>query len=339
VSAFLAELGTKLADRWLQALVLPGLLWTAVLAAGLDLGQRYPFDLARLSTGLDQLAARPAAHAPGTVILAAAGILLAGAAVGLAADVGGGLMQRLWVLPGDLPPASWLLSWRRHRWDKGTEALKAAIRDAARLPASRAPHGFGKQSTEAARAVARVRARQRHSNRLGPARPVCPTRIGDRFERAGARIGAVNCLPDLATVWPRLWSVLPDTLRTDITTARTAYSAAARLPAWGLLYTAIAALWWPAAPIGILVMAAAALQARTAASILADLIETATDLHLPDLATHLGIPIDTTPVDIGRAVTARLRATTAPPNTTGPAIPTPHIPATLTALHSPDTHK
>jgi len=124
VSAFLAELGTKLADRWLQALLLPGLLWAGVLATALDLGQRHPFDLARLSSGLNQLATRPAARAPGTVILAAAGIFLASAGVGLTAGAGGALIQRLWTPSGDLPPASWLQSQRQRRWDEAAEALR-----------------------------------------------------------------------------------------------------------------------------------------------------------------------------------------------------------------------
>ena len=308
MSAFLAELGTKLADRWLQALVLPGLLWVGVLAAALDLGQGHTFDLARLSTGLDQLAARPAMHAPGTVIVAAAAILLASAGIGLTAGAGGTLIQRLWALPADLPPASWLLSRRQHRWDQFAEALKAVIRDAAQLPTGPGPHGLRAQSPEVLRAQTQVRSRQRRLDRLGPARPLRPTRIGDRFAHTGARIAAISGLTDLTTAWPRLWSVLPETLRTDITAARTAYTTTARLTAWGLLYIALTALWWPAALIGITVLTTAVIQARAAASVLADLIETATDLHAPTLAEHLGLPADTTPMDTGHAITERLNA-------------------------------
>jgi hypothetical protein len=59
--------------------------------------------------------------------------------------------------------------------------------------------------------------------------------------------------------------------------------------------------------------------------VLADLIETATDLHTADLAEKLGIPTDTEPAATGRAITARLSTTTrARPNTADPAIPAPH---------------
>lgn len=308
MSAFLAELGTKIADRWLQALLLPGLLWTAVLATALELRQGHPFDSARLSTGLDRLAGRPAAHTPGTVILAAAGILLASAAIGLTAGACGTLIQWLWVLPGNLPPASWLLSRRRRRWGKASAALKAAIGDAARPPAGPGPHDPRTQSAEVLRAQARVRSRRRRLDRRGPARPVRPTRIGDRFARTGTRIAAINGLTDLGTAWPRLWSVLPESLRTDITAARTAYTATAQLTAWGLLYIGLAALWWPAAFIGVTVLIVAVVQARAATGLLTGLIETAADLHTPTLAGHLGLPTDAAPADTGHAIMKRLAA-------------------------------
>jgi len=57
------------------------------------------------------------------------------------------------------------------------------------------------------------------------------------------------------------------------------YTASGRLVGWGILYLALSAIWWPAAPIGITVLAAAALQAPASADVLADLIETACDLH------------------------------------------------------------
>src|SRR5438105_2519298 len=59
MGAFLAGIGTKLADRWVNALLLPGLLWTALLAAGVHLGQAHAFAADHLSEWLEQLAARP----------------------------------------------------------------------------------------------------------------------------------------------------------------------------------------------------------------------------------------------------------------------------------------
>jgi hypothetical protein len=41
----------------------------------------------------------------------------------------------------------------------------------------------------------------------------------------------------------RLWAALPDPLRGDIIAANDAYTTAARLAGWGLLYTALATAW------------------------------------------------------------------------------------------------
>ncbi|MER7693830.1 hypothetical protein [Streptomyces sp. NPDC097610] len=315
MGAFLAGVGTKLADRWVNALLLPGLLWTALLAAGVHLGQAHAFAADHLSEWLDQLAARPATHASGTVALTACATLLAGAGVGMLAGGLGGLVERLWALPDDRPAAAWLLARRRQRWDAAERQLKTAILQAAR----------GTDGQNDAAHAARVRACQRRRARLGAGRPQRPTRIGDRFARTTTRTAQFNGLDDLALAWPRLWTMLPDQLRTDIVTARDAYAATARLAAWGLLYLALTAAWWPAALIGAPVLATATGRAHAAADVLADLIETACDLHLNDLAKRLGLPTTQDTASIGHAITARLR-TTAPAllHPDGPPPPCPH---------------
>jgi hypothetical protein len=295
VSTFLAAAGAKLADRWLQILLLPGLLWIGTLTAGLQLGQGHAFAVGRVTAWIDALALRPAAHAPGTVVLAAAGILLSCTGVGLLASGLGGLVERMWALPGDMPPASWLVRARRWRWDAATIELKNAIRTAAQ-----------DAGADPARAAVRVRACRRRRDRLGPARPSRPTWIAERFERTAVRTAAVNGLEDLGTLWPRLWSVLPGDLRADVLTARAAYGAAARLAAWGVLYGVLTVVWWPAALIGSAVLIVAGVRGRTTADSLAHLVETATDLHLPDLAERLGTRSPAEARDLGRTITVRL---------------------------------
>ena len=78
MGGFLDELGKKLADRWLQLLVLPGAFYLAVAIAARTLGQSRPFDLHRLITQVIAWAKTPAATTVGgqVVLLAAA---LAGA--------------------------------------------------------------------------------------------------------------------------------------------------------------------------------------------------------------------------------------------------------------------
>lgn len=113
---------------------------------------------------------------------------------------------------------------------------------------------------------------------------------------------------DLEPAWPRLWALLPETLRADITGARQAYDSAARLAGWAVLYAALAVLWWPGALVAAAVLATAVGRARVAASLLATLVETAVDLHLTDLAERLGVRggEDTPAGELGRAVARRL---------------------------------
>jgi hypothetical protein len=165
-----------------------------------------------------------------------------------------------------------------------------------------------------------IAALQRRRGRIAGNAPTRGTRIGDRFECAATRIRDHNNL-DLDLIWPRLWAVLPDTLRGDLTAAQETYAATGRLAGWGILYLAASAQWWPAAPIGIIVLATAALQAPTSADALADLVETACDLHAADLAAALGISADLTSTHIGTAVTQHLKAA-------------PHTPATSRAKPS-----
>lgn len=297
MSAFLTEVGGKLADRWASLLLLPGLLWVGTLTAAVLLGQADPFNVTVLRDNADRLSTGRAAGSAGTVILTAAGVLLASAAAGLAAAALGGLAQRGWAQPGGNRPLAWLARLRQHRWDRATAMLRAAIAQAAKP-----------QSSPADRTRAEVRAREAAARRerLGSARPERPTWIGDRF-RATAVRGDARYGLDLTLTWPRLWTVLEDPLRTDLGAAQDAYAASARLAGWAVLYAALAAAWWPAAVVGIAVFAAAVVRARSSAVVLADLIDTAIDLHTADLAARLGVPASLPlTAETGKAITRAL---------------------------------
>jgi hypothetical protein len=326
VSGFLAEVGKKLADRWLDLLVLPGVLWVAALIAATRLGQEHPFDVGRLRVWLDGEAAHPSSHSLATVLLAVVGLLAAAAAVGLGASALGGVLQRAWVLPGWRRPLTWVVSARQRRWDKATAKLRKAIAVAAN-PAA--------HHQDPARAARRMHEAEQRRSALGVSRPERPTRIADRFYFTAIRINSAYGL-DLDLAWPRLWTVLLETLRTDLATAQDAYTAAARLTAWGLLYTLLGIAWWPAIVPGVTVVAAGWLRARAAAPVLADLIETAADLHTGDLAAKLGIPATAplTPVT-GQAITRVLRKT--PSRTPGQAPTDDPMASPASSLSAPST--
>jgi hypothetical protein len=144
-------------------------------------------------------------------------------------------------------------------------------------------------------------------NRMALTEPSRPTWIGSRFQDLEERIARAHHL-DIAVAWPRLWPLLSGNLRADLQAAYGAYTAAARLVGWALLYSVIGAWWWPAAVIAVVAVAAGWRQGRAGAAALADLIETAVDLQGRTLATGLGLrcegPFDK---DTGYQVTRLLR--------------------------------
>ncbi|AQU67369.1 hypothetical protein [Streptomyces niveus] len=290
----LAGIGTWIADRWLQTVVLSGMLWVATLVVAARLGQSHAFEAERLHTWLDEIATHRAGDSPAAILLTVAAALLTAGAAGLAAGGLGALLQRLWGADGAGPALAWLLRWRLRWWQKwySERALRAVTADLA--------------EADPAAATAR-RARAERALRLRTERePHRPTRIGDALHAVAVRLRARYALNvDLA--WPRLWAVLPDPLRADLSGARAAYDSAARLAGWGVLYAALAVLWWPAALIGAGVLVTAVARARGAAAVLASLVEAAVDLHLTDLADQLGVRPDSDELtELGRAVGRRL---------------------------------
>lgn len=290
----LTGIGTWIADRWLQTVVLSGLLWVATLVVAVRLGQSHPFDVARLQGWLDEIAAQRAGQSPAAILLTVAAALLTAGAAGLASGGLGALLQRLWGADGAGPALAWLPRWRRRWWQRWySERARRAVADAVTDP------------TRRARAERALRLRTERE-------PHRPTRIGDAFHTVAVRLRARYAV-DVELVWPRLWTILPDAPRADVSGARTAYNSASRLAGWGVLYAALAVLWWPAALIGAGVLATAVSRARGAATVLASLVEASVDLHLPTLATELGVQPDADQLtDLGRAVTRRLGPPAAP---------------------------
>lgn len=134
MNPLLATMGTKLTERWLNLLVLPGALFLAVAAAGTELGHRRWHDLDRLRTTLDELAARPAMDRTGTAVLLVAGALLAGAAASLAAQFLGSAIQLYWLRSARDPLSYALVDRRRGKWRRRDGELEAAFRRATPSP-------------------------------------------------------------------------------------------------------------------------------------------------------------------------------------------------------------
>jgi hypothetical protein len=283
MTGFLGEIGQKLADRWAALLAIPGLLYLAAVTTAAVLGQAHALSYPDLSRKIAAWAASPTLKSAGGTVLIVAAILAGSVVAGLAAAAGGRFIEIMWTLPGKRGPARWLADRRRKR----SQDAKA-IADTSADPAA------------VDKAIARA-------DRICLIQADRPTWIGDRLRASRVRIERAYGL-DLNTAWPRLWLIVPDTVRTELGTARDAFTATALLTAWAVLYLILGIWWWPAIPVALITGATAIIRAHQATENLADLIESTADLYSRDLATQLNgqTPAQTTPV-IGRQLTTRMR--------------------------------
>ncbi|MVU82352.1 hypothetical protein GPX89_34605 [Nocardia sp. ET3-3] len=302
MSTFIGELAKKLAEKWMTLLVLPGLLLLATAACGYLLRNRRWNDLTALTSLLSDRTQTVAGRGNVTVALAVAAVLLAAAAAGFAANGTGWAISHIWLshrLTWLGKPLTW---WRRQRWIAAEQAaLGTTASPTAPASVMRLLYRWN-QVLPNDPAVRR--------NRICLAPPQRPTWIGDRVAATGTRVENQYGL-DLASTWPRLWPLLPDAIRTDITTARAAFDQTTTLGGWAVLYTVVGAWtgWWPAVAVGIGTFVAAWYRARSAIADLTDLVESAIDLYATTLADALGIPTIDGHVHrhTGRQITARIR--------------------------------
>ncbi|TDC25966.1 hypothetical protein E1265_05560 [Streptomyces sp. 8K308] len=286
MEVLLSELGSKLAERWLSLLVLPGVLYLAVVAAARELGHARPFDVARLADRIGEVAEHPATETVGGQVVILTAVLAAAAAVGIAARALGSLVERLWLAA----------EWRS--WPRPLRALAARRVRARQRRWSAAHDAWRRLRAEAARAralgrrlpAAERRAARRAMERVAPEYPDRPTWSGDRVHAAAVRVARDQRL-DLATVWPHLWLVLPEESRVQLTTARQDLGRATALAAWALLYLPVAAWWWPAALVGLGLAGTGWWRTRAAVAGYAALLEAAVRLHTLDLAQRLGLDV------------------------------------------------
>lgn len=304
VGEFLGALGQKLAERWLTLLVLPGALFLATATAAHTLGHSHALDYSRLTEQIARWTRAPAATTVGGQVVLLGTILAAAAVVGLVAQSLGTLAQRA-VLATDWyawprPLRQWArgrVAHRRARWAGAAHRYRQQ-RDADAYTLART----GRRADPAARRAAYA-AMQRIANE----EPDRPTWSGDRVHAAALRLERDHHL-DLTVLWPHLWLVLPDTTRTEITTAEQALTRAATLSGWALLYAPLTVWWWPAAPIAVALALTSRYRVRSATAAYAQLLEAAARLHATDLAAQLGIA-HTGPPDptLGDALTQQLR--------------------------------
>jgi hypothetical protein len=292
VESFLSGLGSKLADKWLATLVLPGLLFVGVTLVGAALGYAHAFDADRLLQRAADGSTQLHRYGAPAILLAVAAAGLLASAVALAANWLGSCVQRISLAAWPGWVSSRLVAWRRQRWTTADDACaqyEMEIREFGAPPPAR-------DNLAAAR------------NRIALAYPGRPTWVGDRVHATEVRVFHSYGI-DLGAAWPRIWLLLNESDRAEVTAARDSMNRAAALIGWGILYTALAIVWWPVGLAGLVVIFTGWYQARAATANFADLVEAVIDLNAQHLAVALGVITDRAAFTraVGGDVNSRMR--------------------------------
>ncbi|MFK3985615.1 hypothetical protein ACI2K4_35280 [Micromonospora sp. NPDC050397] len=291
----LETLGGRIAERWLQLLVLPGALYLLVAFAAL----RHGTDIGGLTRDIDKLAASPAARSVGATVAVLIGLAAGAALVGLAVRALGSVVERIWMVDAAHPVTRLFARRRLRRWESAERRYQSAL-----LAAGRAHVARASDATTLAREAERLALAR---NRIGMGVPRRAFWVGDRIASADLRVLSAYHL-DLVSAWPRLWLVLPDPARAALQTAWADFSSATRLVVWGVAYLPLGIACWPALPVGAAMVVVGWRRGRASGAVLAELLESAVDVHGRDLASAMGVdcPQGLTR-DAGESLTSMLR--------------------------------
>lgn len=309
MGGLLTALGNKLTEQWLTLLALPGALYVAAAVGARTLGRDHTWDLDHLIDRITAWAEDPRIDTLAGQVVVFVAVVAAGALVGLAAQGVSAAVERVWfaadwaswplLLPRVVAP---VVGWRRKRW---------AHRRTAAEQARSSDHGF--RSVEGyTYAVAHDR-----MARTSAEQPQRPTWCGDRLNALAVRLDRDHDL-DIAVVWPHLWLVLPDQVRSEITEARQNLRRATALVAWAVLYLGLVVWWLPAVLVFAALSAVGWWRTRVATEAYATLVEAAVRLHAGDLAERVGVEYSgLLTQEVGQDLTNRLRASFPPAPGTG----------------------
>ncbi|MEU1395033.1 hypothetical protein ABZ403_03050 [Micromonospora zamorensis] len=264
MNSILSTIGTKLVDRWLSLLALPGVLFIVAAVWGHRAGHRRALDLG---------VGRAIQDAGVPTALTAIFLAVAAVAVVYLARGSGALVRTIWL----------------GRWRGPAAPIADAVVRCRRAAAARS-------------------AARRGVDPIAVYLPARATWMADRFRLAEARIAGQYHGLSLPVVWPRLWLLAPEETRAQIRTASSDFESTSMLTGWGLLYLALGALWYPAAVIGVVVMATGCRRGRGRAGVLAELVESAVDVHLPLVLAATGVaPDEKLTRDVAQRINDRFR--------------------------------
>ena len=277
MGGFFQQLAKTLADRWISLLVLPGAFFLGAVWLSVSLGHADAWNVALLNRKAENAATTVADLPTGAQALLVVAVLTAAAGVGFVVQALAGLTRRVWLgqWPRPLGPvAAARTARRRARWHRLVEE---------RLALERASPG-----TRTREQQDEIDAVAHRLTRLAMAEPGRPTWMGDRIH-AVESIAYHRYGLDLTYGWSRLWLVLPDPTRTELTAAHSAFAAAVATGTWAVPYLLLTVVWWPAVLVASGIGLTGWARARAAVADLTTLTEASLDLHGRTLAAALGV--------------------------------------------------
>lgn len=280
-------LGGKLAERWLELLLSPALAFWAF-------GAWLALPSARWAELDNALAAGPNLRQALLVAAALLGVMLCAAVARHLRFATLRLLEGYWPKFLDYP-CRWLSQGMAQRLERQqTEFQKLAAKGLDQLDRRELADFL---RLDAALMQAPADPRQLMPTRLGNLLRAAELAPRDRYGLDG-----VIC-------WPRLWLLLPENVRDELSQTRETLDAAAELWLWGLLFLA----WTPwslgAAALSLALALYAYRRALRAAEVYAALIQSAYDLHRFALYQALHWPLPQNPAEeraAGEALTAYL---------------------------------
>jgi hypothetical protein len=273
MTAFLGELGNRLADKWLSMLVLRGLFLSSVAGIAVALGHRSALDVTKLVAYAEDWTKVVSTGSPMLLVLVLIGVLLASAAAGFVVQALSEHTWRLWLGLWPDIVARPLTAHRIRRWQRAHTNGQAARR-----------------------------------NRIALARPSRPTWMGDRIAAVENRLYHQYDV-DLQSWWPRLWLTMDEAARAELQAARASFDATVNQATWSCGYALVAIFWWPASLVAIGIGLTGWAHGRKAIQAYAELIEAAVDVHAAELAQRLGAMSPGEPFtrSVGEELSARFR--------------------------------
>lgn len=287
LDSFWAGLGGKLSDRWAAILFTPAFaFWAGAWITWLWHTHRHQIShggwAAAVNQGLSPLTGLP---------VLAQGAVLAGLLLGV--TVSALLVQNLTLPVLHLLQGYWpgWLTWIREPLTRHRTSQIGTLRERLRKLEARRP------DTLEPRTMAKYLRLDRKCQRVPLASSQhMPTRLGNilqAFEgRPDVRYGLNTEL-----CWPRLWMLLPDGAKQEITEARSRLSFAVQVWIWGALFTVWTAWAWWALPVGILTAVLAYLRMLAVAAVYGELLQSCFDVHRHLLYTALRWPLPATPAE------------------------------------------